>query len=473
MRILGLDLDGEKIRLAELEVSWKGSLSLSSLDEGNVSEFESSGKLKTVLARADQLICSYPGTNVSARLLSLPFAQQKKIEQVLPFEMEPLLPFELDQVILSYHLVSHEGGTSRVMVGATLKEEFRRFIDHLQRHGVDPHQVEWEGMALYNFHKVAMERKNQNTLLVKIGEDRTALCFVKEEEPFMVRALGTGISALLEKSMWNREHPLMSELVKTIQVIRSDIGSSIDTLLICGVGGEIQGLPEWISGELSIPLEGKILFDGKEIKPRFVPAIGLALKGTSYNGRLSQINFRKDEFSHATVEKGKKGTQRTFLLFALIIVLLGWIDLGIHFSIKKSRYENVSRQLQKEYRELFPGNGPIINELEQARGGVADLKKRESFFNMPGGTSLEILKEITVQIPKEMKFEINEISVDSEKVRLEGETDSFESLDKIKESLGKNGNFGERIITDSKMNAEESKVRFKLEMNRSVKTEKR
>jgi hypothetical protein len=72
-----------------------------------------------------------------------------------------------------------------------------------------------------------------------------------------------------------------------------------------------------------------------------------------------------------------------------------------------------------------------------------------------------------------MKFEINEISVDSEKVRLEGETDSFESLDKIKESLGKNGNFGERIITDSKMNAEESKVRFKLEMNRSVKTEKR
>ncbi|MBI1823200.1 MAG: PilN domain-containing protein [Nitrospirae bacterium] len=473
MRIIGLELDGEKIRFSEFEVSWKGSLQLRSCDEGELAEFEKSGNLRRIIARADQIIVSYPGTLVSARLLSLPFVQQKKIEQVLPFEMEPLLPFELDRVILSYHLLSQENGSSRMMVAVTLKEQFSGFINKLHRYGIDPHQLEWDGMALFNFCRVAMKREKESVLLIKIGFDQTTLCIVKEDAPVMIRAIGIGLQGLSEKGSWKRDHPLINEFLKTMQVFRSEGGDTLQALFVCGEGGEIQGLPDWISSELSIRLERKVSFDGKEIDPRFVPAIGLALKGTPLKGTLSQINFRKEEFSHATVEKGKKGTQRTIFVFSLIIILLGWIDLGIHFSVKKNHYDTVSRLLQKEYRDLFPGKGPIVNEMEQARGGFSELKKRELFFNMPGSTSLEILREITVQIPKEIRIEVNEISVDSEKVRLEGETDSFEALEKIKESLGKSGFFGERIITDSKMNAEESKVKFKLEMNRMAKEEPR
>jgi general secretion pathway protein L len=473
MRILGIEIDGEKIRFSELQVNWKGTICLISCAEEELELFETSGNLKKLIARSDQMIFSYPGTAVSARLLILPFIQQKKIEQVLPFEIEPLLPFELDQVILSYHLLSQENGSSRVMVGAALKEEFRRFIEKLQRLGLDPHQVEWEGMALFNFWRIAIKKENESALLIKIGEERTTLCLVKEESPVLIRAFGIGLSGVTDQSRWNRDHPLISEFSKTRQVIQNDFAGSIDSLFVCGVGGEIQGLSEWIAGELSIQLAEKAQFDGKEIDPRFVPVIGLALKGTPLKRVVSQINFRKDEFSHAMVEKGKKGTQRTFFYFLLIILLLGFIDLGVHFSIKRKHYENVSGQLQKEYKELFPGKGPIINEMEQARGALAELKKRETFFNMSGGSSLLVLKEITVQIPKEIKFEISELTVDPEKVRFEGETDSFESLERIKDSLGKGGNFGERLITDSKMNAEESKVRFKLEMERLANREPR
>ena len=299
----------------------------------------------------------------------------------------------------------------------------------------------------------------------------------------MIRSIGGGVKALSGKSGWNSGHFLIRETVKTIQAFKSETGESVDALLICGEGGEIQGLPAWLSGELSIPLEKWVIdpeklkispsapFDGDEIDPRFIPAIGLALKGTPLKGGLSQINFRKEEFSHITVEKGKKGVQRTLLVFSLMIFLLGFIDLGIRYTIKKEHYEKTARQLQKEYRDLFPGNGPVVSEVDQARAALLQLKKRELFFNISGASPLEILKELTVQMPKEVKIEVNELSIGSDRIRLEGETGSFDSLDKIKESLGKSGSFGEIGVTDSKMNAEESKVRFKMEMVRKTKEE--
>lgn len=485
MKIIGAELEGEKLRLAELEVSWKGSLTLLSCREYPLGEMENSNPFKKEIGRADQLIVSCPGKLVSSRLLTLPFTQAKKIDQVIPYEMEPLLPFELDQVILSWHPVSREGGSSRLIVAAAPREGMRQFIEKLRRQGIDPHQVEWDGMALYNFSQAAKGREKGVSLLMNIGAEESSLCFIKGGAPLMIRSIGAGTKAFSEKSGLSTAHFLVREVLKTIQALKSETGESVDALLVSGEGGEVSNLPESLSRELSIPLEKwsvdpeklKVApsapFDGDEIDPRYILAIGLALKGTPLKGGLSQINFRKDEFSHITVEKGKKGVQRTLLTFFLIIFILGFTDLGIRYTIKKEHYEKIARQLQNEYRALFPGSGPVLSEVDQARGAFTQLKKREAFFNMSGASSLEILRELTVQIPKEVKIDVNELSIGPDKVRLEGETDSFDALDKIKEALGKSGSFGEIAVADSKMNAEESKVRFKMEMVPKTKEEKK
>ncbi|MFI5304118.1 MAG: hypothetical protein ACHQYP_04910 [Nitrospiria bacterium] len=485
MKIVGLEVEGKKIRLAEIEVSWKGSLTLTDCHEYRFEDHDTTGILRRIIGRSDQVVVSYLGTLVSSRLLSLPFTQQKKIEQVLPYEVELQLPFELEQVILSYHMVDLNESSSRIMAAVTPKEEFRRFIQELHRLGIDPHQVEWDGMALFNFSRLAPEKETTVSLLLKIGEEQTLLCFFKGDSPLMIRSIWGGTKDLSEKKSWVKDHSLIRELLKTIQAFKNELEDSPHSLRVCGEGGQIKGLPEWISIELMLPLKDwavdpdrfkigpGVSFNGSLMNPLYISAIGLALKGSPLRGSLSQINFRKEEFSHATVEKGKKGIQRIIVVFSLIIIMLGLVDLGVRYSIKKDHYENVSRQLQKEYRETFPGSGPIISEIDQAKGAITELKKREAFFKMNGPTSLDILREITVQIPKEVKIDVNELLVEPERIRLEAETDSFEALDKIKESLGKSNTFGEMTVSDSKMNAEESKVRFKLEIIRMARDEKR
>jgi general secretion pathway protein L len=481
MRVIGIESGANWIRAAGIEVNWKGSASLDSCREVSADDPEGSASLLREINRADQVIAVYPGTLVSSRHLSLPFTQTRKIDQVLPFEIESLLPFEIDQVVLSYQLISQQNGTSDLLVAVTPKEEIARFLEYLGQRGIDPHFLEWDGMALFNFSKILADPGEPVTLFLRIGPEQSVLLMTRDGSPCMIRSIGAGLSDIGEKERRNGDHLLIRELKKSIQAFKSDDAAPVRGLRVSVAGAADAGIAGWISGELDLPLSNWTVNPARlkipdadrpgegSVDPRFIPAIGAALKGTPLKDGLSQINFRRGEYSHRRVEKGKRGIQRTILLFSALVLLLGWADLGVRFTIKKSHFEKLDRELKKEYREAFTPSGPVVNEIDQARGSLSALRKKEAFFNMNGPSPLEILREITVQIPKEIRFEVNELTVDGEKIRIEAETDSFDSLDKIKDALGKDGVFGERIVTDSKMNAEESKVRFKLEMLRGAK----
>jgi general secretion pathway protein L len=479
MKICGLEFDENRVRAALMEETWRGKLALLSCREFLLKEGRVEDPLfKKMTGQADRVVASCPGNLVSSRTVSLPFTQGKKIEQVLPFEIEPLIPFELDQVILSYHPVSRQNDSSRILAALLLKEDFRRLMEKLRVLGVDPHQVEWDGMALFNFSQILLSSPKGPFLLLNMQSRQTTLCFVKGNAPLMVRSIRGGAIDFQERDSWNEAHFWVKELLKTLQVFKNETGEEIQSLLVCGEGSRMEGFQKWISekGGLALfewdlaPEKIKIasgVFSGEDsIDPAYIPATGLALKGTSLRGGLSQINFRKEEFAHTEIEKGRKGARRTAAVFFLILLVLALTDLGIRLMEKKNHYEKLSRQVQEEYRGLLEGSGPILNEVDQTRGEISRLKKKELFFSLKETTPLGVLKEMTVQIPKEVKIDINELSVDFDKVRLEGETGSFESLDQIKESLGKIKLFREIAVTDAKMNAEESKVRFKLEMAR-------
>ncbi len=484
MKITGLEFESRWVRFAELEETWGGELTLRSCGEVSVDpEKRLDPAFQKRLAQADRVIVSFPGRLISSRVISLPFTHPKKIEQVLPFEVEPLFPFELDRLILAHHILFQEGNSSRVLAGAVLKEDFRSFMEKLRRLGVDPHQVEWDSMALFNFTRVMPSFGETSLLLLNMGEDFSSLCYLRGNVPLMLRSISGGTKDFNDSPVWEENHPLIKELLKTIEVVKGENGESSQTLLVCGNGSRIKDLSEWISNQTGVPLLDWKVEPGRfkkeslapaikgEIDPLFIPAIGLALKGSSLKGSLSQINFRKDEFAHGDIEKGKKGFQRILLVSFLILLIMGVTDLGIRFSIKKSHFEKLSQQLQGEYRAIFPGSGSIINEIDQTKGAMTRLKKKETFLNFNEVTPLVVLTELTVQIPKEVKIDVNEVSIESDKIRLEGETDSFDSLDKIKTSLGNVRSFGEITVNDAKMNAEESKVRFKLEMIRKTGTE--
>ncbi|HXN06866.1 MAG TPA: hypothetical protein VN944_07365 [Nitrospiria bacterium] len=483
MKIIGLELEGNHLRVAELEEQWSGSLRLLYLNELSLQEKESVDPvLAAKIASADQIIVNVSGQKVSSRVVEFPFSDPKKIGKALPFEMEQLLPFEIDAAVLDVHPLSSgkEEGKKRLLAAAVLKKDLQEAMAQYSRSGIDPHQVEWEPMALYNFSRGMIFLKKEPVLLLRVGLADSCFCFIGAEgEPLYLRSFSGGMDEFSDRGAWNEQSRFFAELQKTLKACRIETGSHPAALAVCGAGGENGEWTAWISKVTGIPVLSWNLDRLKirgligAVDPLYVPVLGLALKGTSLREQVSRINFRRDEFVHAGVAKGKRGKKNLLLVSAAVLLILVAADLGVRFWISKNQYERASVNLRSQYLSLFPGGNSVVSEVDQTRGRIGELKKREAFLNLNEATALQILHETSVQVPKEVRIDVNNLSIDPQHIRLEGETDSFDQLEKIKGAFEKDRLLHGVAVRDVKMNAQESRVRFKMEIQRSETEEKK
>jgi hypothetical protein len=80
------------------------------------------------------------------------------------------------------------------------------------------------------------------------------------------------------------------------------------------------------------------------------------------------------------------------------------------------------------------------------------------------GTSvLDVMKAVTEGIPKEVRVSFTEFNLDGERLKLQGEASSFESVDKVKAELQKAPVFAEVIVQDTRMGVD-NKVKFRMEI---------
>src|SRR5690606_35971569 len=82
--------------------------------------------------KADLVAVALPGGQTATAFVTLPFTETKKIDATLAFEVENLLPFDLEDAIYDYQLVSQAEGKSELLVGVAREEEVRSLLDRLR-----------------------------------------------------------------------------------------------------------------------------------------------------------------------------------------------------------------------------------------------------------------------------------------------------------------------------------------------------
>ena len=75
------------------------------------------------------------------------------------------------------------------------------------------------------------------------------------------------------------------------------------------------------------------------------------------------------------------------------------------------------------------------------------------------------MREITLRIPDDVTVDIKDFVVDRGRVAITGETDSFESVDKIRAGLQKFTGFKRVALTHAKVGAKGDKVEFKFSIS--------
>ena len=125
---------------------------------------------KMDLAGSDCVV-SIPAGLFTFRNLQVPFNNSKKIRMVLPFELEPTLPYAVDDLVVDFHPLngSPDGEQTELIAAAIEKNRLRPYIEALASIEVDPEKLTLSGLptALCLAHQADLE---EDQLFIEIDE---------------------------------------------------------------------------------------------------------------------------------------------------------------------------------------------------------------------------------------------------------------------------------------------------------------
>src|SRR3954469_23371266 len=203
-RNVGLDWAQDSLRIATLQSGFRGFavqevraalLPADGTPAERLAAGLASAGLVPPLGPDDSVAVSLPGGVVATHMVSLPFTDPKRIEQVLPAEVEGAIPFDLDEVVWDHAVLGQSNGKTDVLVAIVRKEALREHLAALAAAGIEPRVVTLAPLALAALGDrgllVPEGAPPLTAALLDAGPDRADLALIDAGRPVLARALAT------------------------------------------------------------------------------------------------------------------------------------------------------------------------------------------------------------------------------------------------------------------------------------------
>ncbi|MBD3231701.1 hypothetical protein GF322_03490 [Candidatus Dependentiae bacterium] len=415
--------------------------------------------IKEVVARMekyDQLRIALSASLVVFKELKVPFLDEDKIRMILEYEIEPMLPFSVDEAIIDFIISkqSKEDKTSQILVAAVRKEDIQRTLDMYLQAGVDPACLTVDLFAIYSLYKQIPEYKSieKSSVIIDLGAHSTQIAFLDEGCLRLTRIIPRGILTVLktvsneiEISLQqaqeklkkygldptgdsNYEKSLQKHIINFFNDIQFTLNSfslkivdyqKISKMFFTGKYSELKGLSRFSQNLLQIPCEvfsfEKIFVDTKfknKIKEyisswnKYLVALGTALPSE----QQANFDLRRKEFSLPQKKLVKSQLVTASLLLFLIFTVL--IIRG-YFQINKlsSFIQRIEDREKSKLRRMIPKEISLPRQVnlqklsQKAENVLEDKKEIWMLFEKTGIRPLVILQELTNIIDKR-KFDV-------------------------------------------------------------------
>jgi general secretion pathway protein L len=437
VKIIGLNIDKGRIAISVVEKGLRQTELKDSFSRTFATDVELVDILKGMAGEwaGSRIVASIPGYRFSQRMVHFPFADRKRIEKALPFEIEDIIPFPLDDVELDHLSMEKPGkdgdkAKETPVLGIMIpKSVLRQHLDLLASAGIDPQAIVPTYVGLYFVSKMVPV---EGTAVLIDGND---LCLksgpiVKACRSFAGSQATGGIR-------------------HTLKALETEFGELIEKACLLSANENIGA--ELI--DLGIAVE-RISpdFHGKQADDPV--SLGLAL--------CDQANFRKNEFAYRLADVGTRRRRRTLIIAGIMAAVLAAANIGVKSYLVQSSYNMLDQEIKSIYHQAVPDAKVVGDPVRQLRTRLDETKKK--FGALGTGTSaLDVMKAVTDGIPKEVRVSFQEFTLEGDRLKLQGESSSFESVDKMKAELQKSPLFTEIGVQDTRMGVD-NKVKFRFEM---------
>ncbi len=470
-RILAVDVSSDCVRAALADRTYK-SLELLGVFEQDRTAGESdlSPALSRVVAsagRCDIVISSLPGEYVAKRLLALPFTDRRRLQQVVAFALEEHLPFAVDDAVVAFARVGRESSNTLVIAAAVRRDIVRQHLELLGRATLEPKVVTLSALALAGMLTRARNGNSGAHLVVDIESACTSIVLVDSEgTPRAMRTVGHGLD-------FDTNGPLRAPATRAIfaaarQTMLAHGEHERPELILAGAAAETPGMPDLVARTLQVGIRDIGEFDystlirGTETaSKRFAGCIAMLL-GEAPSNPLELLNFRQGEFAF----RGASGAPAPLRIPALLagaaaIAGLAQFSLGIAVNMRQLHL------LNKQIRHITaPALGKVDPALAQSKL-KAKLGEMSEQVRLMGGSAsrdspLDVLEALSRALPPGLPAEVQMIQIDDAGMKMEGEADSFATVDQLKRALERNGDFGQIQLDHAAAASDAGKVEFHL-----------
>ncbi len=415
------------------------------------------------------VVVSLPADKALFRFLSVPFKEDNKIRQILPFELEPTLPVNVDSLKMDFQK-NVAGDQAHILAVAMDRSDFQSFMDKLAAANIRPQLVVPGGFPLMAQIMAHEGQDTAKTLFLDVAAEKTTLYAMRSGRIEMVRSLSSGVGdEAAAEALALRVRQTLAAWSDTIQD-----EAPASAIYVSGPVLQEPGNVERLAQALETPLHDIDLHqwlprveipDTVEWLPNLMNE-ALALAVLEAEGKPCP-NFHRI----SSPLRNYWAAYRPFimgpaiLLSTVLIIAASGVLLENHHLQKQ--VDGLDAQLTQIFKSTFPDARLTVPPLDQMKSKLKELKKGGSGSeqNAAQNRSIDVLLQISQLIPESINVIFSRMTIGAGEVTVAGETSDFNSVDDIKNRLEKSELFKQITIASANMDKSGKKVLFKLKIN--------
>ena len=478
-KTLGLDIRKNTVSAVLLNSGIKSvqieAYDIVSISAQKESENTLAAALETIVEKIDiagcDCVASFPANQALYRNIRVPFTNKKKIIQILPYELEPTLPFPVENLVIDFHTIniSENADHTDLIAAGIEKSVLENYIDTLASFKIKPEIITISGyypaLCLAKLAHVP-----EKWLFADIEVDKATVFAIASKRIFLIRSFpipSNPVSAV--KSLGTniqQTTAAFSELFNTDFIP--------EEIRVTGPGIIELNFEKELSDLLEVPVNPIELF--REIDTgienyaassfncaKLDNALALAL---NEDKGIDRLNFHKGRFAvNEFLTRHKSSLVKTGIL-AGVVLALALLNFIFDFYFINKKINHLNHQITDIFKTTFPEVTKIVDPLQQMKVKIKEAKK-SAFF--PSETtkyirSIDVLNEMSKRIPDKVDVDFTRLVISHENVMVSGITDTFNSADEIKSRIEESELFQKVIITSTSKEKSGSRIRFKLKV---------
>jgi len=445
-----------------------------SVDEQGLPEERVSDALKKVMEDLDLSGCEYVvsicSEFISYRNLQVPFKDRRKIRQILPFELEPTLPYAIEDVTVDFQMV-RQGENTDIFAGVVNTVMLETLLETLKENNIDPRIVMPSGLSA----AICLSRfsdAHKDFIIVDIDE---IYCTVFASVSGHIRFARSFVTKTSDSEL--KQKKLADSIFKTLTALESlfvvDFAPSI--VFISGNDLIDDAFFQTLNSVLGIPIQPVDILN--EVNLNLTISSDMRFDDDLMNNALSlavieilgisPINFYGDRsIAKKYWEEYKKDFIQIGLTAAFVFVIAMFnVLFDAHFLQKE--VNQLNKQIAGIFQATLPDITKIVDPLQQMRVRIQQEQKKNMFTGEMGEEALniDILKDISLLIPQQLDVEFTRFVRGDKSLLISGNTDTFNAVDEIKITLARAKTLKNITISSANLEKSSNRIQFKLKID--------